>query len=82
MSCITQSLTDLSLEKNVMPAKKKFKIFKHFFYKEKLRAYDVDNYRILGKSVEIKVSSKMAGYKMNLPFNAGFFGGNIDKKKR
>lgn len=45
-----------------------------------MRAYDVDNYRILGKSVEIKVSSKMAGYKMNLPFNAGFFGGNIDKK--
>ena len=30
----------------------------------------LDNYRILGKSVEIKVSSKMAGYKMNLPFNA------------
>ena len=30
----------------------------------------MDNYRILGKSVEIKVSSKMAGYKMNLPFNA------------
>ena len=42
------------------------------FYKEKLRTYDVDNYRILGKSVEIKVSSKMAGYKMNLPFNAVF----------
>lgn len=31
----------------------------------------MDNYWILGKSVEIKVSSKMAGYKMNLPFNAG-----------
>ena len=30
----------------------------------------MDNYWILGKSVEIKVSSKMAGYKMNLPFNA------------
>ena len=30
----------------------------------------MDNYRILEKSVEIKVSSKMAGYKMNLPFNA------------
>ena len=30
----------------------------------------MDNYRILGKSVEIKVSSKMVGYKMNLPFNA------------
>ena len=69
MSCITQSLTDLSLEKKVMPAKRKFKIYKHFFYKEKLRTYDVDNYRILGKSGEIKVSSKMAGYKMNLPFN-------------
>ena len=54
-----------------MPAKRKFKIYKHFFYKEKLRTYDVDNYRILGKSVEIKVSSKMVGYKMNLPFNAG-----------
>ena len=35
-----------------------------------MRTYDVDNYWILGKSVEIKVSSKMAGYKMNLPFNA------------
>ena len=53
-----------------MPAKRKFKIYTHFFYKEKLRTYDVDNYWILGKSVEIKVSSKMAGYKMNLPFNA------------
>ena len=71
MSCITQSLTDLSLAKKVMPDKRKFKIYKHFFYKEKLRTYDVDNYRILGKSVEIKVSSKMVGYKMNLPFNAG-----------
>ena len=70
MSCITQSLTDLSLAKKVMPDKRKFKIYKHFFYKEKLRTYDVDNYRILGKSVEIKVSSKMVGYKMNLPFNA------------
>ena len=55
-----------------MPAKRKFKIYTHFFYKEKLRTYDVDNYRILGKSVEIKVSSKMAGYKMNLPFNAEY----------
>lgn len=33
----------------------------------------MDNYWILGKSVEIKVSSKMAGYKMNLPFNAEFY---------
>ena len=33
----------------------------------------MDNYWILGKSVEIKVSSKMVGYKMNLPFNAEHF---------
>ena len=29
------------------------KFINTFFYKEKLRTYDVDNYRILGKSVEI-----------------------------
>ena len=48
-------------------------MFTHFFYKEKLWVYDVDNNRILRKSVEIKVSSKMAGYKMNVPFNAVFY---------
>ena len=48
-------------------------MFTHFFYKEKLWAYDVDNNRILRKSVEIKVSSKMAGYKMNVHFNAVFY---------
>ena len=41
----------------------------------------MDNYWILGKSVEIKVSSKMAGYKMNLPFNAELKQCNIDKDK-
>ena len=38
----------------------------------------MDNYWILGKSVEIKVSSKMAGYKMNLPFNAVLIWYNVD----
>ena len=39
----------------------------------------MDNYWILGKSVEIKVSSKMVGYKMNLPFNAVVEDKQIDK---
>ena len=39
----------------------------------------MDNYWILGKSVEIKVSSKMAGYKMNLPFNADLLKYNVAK---
>ena len=39
----------------------------------------MDNYWILGKSVEIKVSSKMSGYKMNLPFNAGKYMKIIDR---
>ena len=42
----------------------------------------MDNYWILGKSVEIKVSSKMAGYKMNLPFNAVKRAAQLTKNKR
>ena len=58
---LCKTWTDLSLAKKEMPAKRKFKIYTHFFYKEKLRTYDVDNDGFLGKSVEIEVFSRMAG---------------------
>ena len=40
----------------------------------------MDNYRIIGKSVEIKVSTKMAGYKKNLAFNAGKRVGLVEER--
>ena len=34
----------------------------------------MDNFNVLTGNVEIKIFLKMAGYKMNLPFSAGFLG--------
>ena len=67
-NCIKQSTTEIILAKKVMPAKRK-KIYKHFLKNVPMQLYNVDNFLKFQKSVQ-KIFSKMAGNKVNLPFDA------------